>query len=112
MGSQGDPDQHDHHIQSLGFAAIVLVAPHAIRLLVPVRTRRAVHTPAADVGLAIGGGRCAGCGSLALLGLLGGGACRGGGALGLVELRGGDEVLDDRAVDGELVLRGGGVVGR
>lgn len=108
---QRDPYQHDHHVEPLRLTAIVLVAPHAIRLLVPVRTRCAVHTSAADVGLAVGGGRCAGRGSL-VLGLLGRGACRGGGALGLVELRGRDEVLHDRAVDGVLVFGGRGVVGR
>lgn len=98
--SQGDPDQHNDHVHALALAPVVLVRPHAIRLLVPESTRRAVHAPAADMGLAVGRGRGR------LLGV-GAGAdarflARGAGTAGLVELGRGDEVLDDGAVDSKL----------
>lgn len=97
-----NPDNADNNIQALALPAIILVAPHAVPLLVPVRPGGGVHAPPPDVGLPVGGD-----GALAAvlaLGLRG----RGVGALGLVELRGGDQVLDYGRVDGELV--GGGRV--
>ena len=104
-GSDGDPDQHDDHVQALALATVVLEGPHAVLLLVPVGARGAVHAPAADVRLAVGGGRLGAGRDVRLLGL-GLGA-----AAGLVQGRRGDEVLDDGAVAGELVGGGGGALG-
>lgn len=107
---QGNPYQHDHNVHALLLATVILVAPHAVGFLVPIRSRCTVHAAATHVGLAVRGGRRAGRGRL-VLGLLGRGACGSRCALGLVELRGRDQVLDNRAVDGILELGGGGIVG-
>jgi hypothetical protein len=104
-GSDGDPDQHDDNVQALGLAAVILESPHAILLLVPVGTGGAVHAASADVGLAVGG-RGFGAGRHVRLLALDLGA-----AAGLVQGRGGHQVLDDGAVAGELVRRGGGALG-
>lgn len=100
--SQSNPNHHDDNVHALVLATVELVAPHAVRLLVPERARSAVHASAADVWLSVSGGRRCGGGCLAFgLGLIvTAGAGRG--ALGLVELGGGDEVLYDGAVDGEF----------
>jgi hypothetical protein len=99
-----DPQNHDNNIKALALATVVLVRPHAVRLLVPVRGLGAVHTATAAVRLAVGA-RGGG------LGARGGGrravrASSGVGPPRLVKLGRRDEVLHDRAVDGELVGRG------
>jgi len=106
-GSNGNPNQHNYNIQPLALTTIVLERPHAILLLVPVRTRSAVHTPPSNMRLAIGSGRLGAGRDVRLFGL-GFGA-----AAGLVEGGGGNEVLDNGAVASKLearrrcVLRGG-----
>lgn len=101
-----NPDNADNNIQALALPAIILVAPHAVPLLIPVRPGGGVHAPPPDVGLPVG--RDGALGAILALGLRG----RCVGALGLVELRGGNQVLDYGRVDGELVgggrLLGGG----
>lgn len=101
----GNPDEHDNHVEALALAAIELVGPHAVLLLVPVRTSRAVHSSSADVGLAVGGGGLGAGGNVRLLRLgLGTSA-------GLVQGGCGDEVLDDGAVASELEGGGSGALG-
>lgn len=48
-----DPDHTDYHVQTFVLAALVLEAPHAVGLLVPVCACRAVHAPPAHMGLSI-----------------------------------------------------------
>jgi hypothetical protein len=105
VASDGDPDEHDDNVQSLALAAIVLVRPHAVLLLIPVGAGRGVHAAAANVRLAVGGSGSLGRGgNVRLLG-----PCLA--ALRLVKRRRGDEVLDDRAVACELEARGGRALG-
>lgn len=109
MYSQRDPYQHNDHIHALGLTTVVLVAPHAVRLLVPVGAGSAVHAATANVRLSVRSGRrgCGGgLGGRSVLALLGRRTSRR--ALGLVELSGGHQVLDDGAVDSELEGRCGG----
>ncbi len=104
--SNGDPDEHDDNVEALALAAVVLVRPHAILLLVPVRTSGRVHAAAADVRLAVGGGgRLGRGGNVRLLRVRLG-------ALGLVQGRGRDKMLNNGRVAGELVPRGGGALRR
>ena len=98
----GNPDEHDDHVQALALSAVVLESPHAVLLLVPVSTSGAVHSSSADMGLAVGGSGLGAGGDVRLLGL-GLGA-----AASLVQGGCGNEVLDDGAVAGELE---GGSVG-
>lgn len=100
-GSDGNPHQHNDDVHALVLATLVLVRPHAVRLLVPVCAASAVHAAAAHVWLAIGGGRGASRVGAGRSGL-GGALLAGRGTLRLVQLRGGDEVLDDGAVDRKL----------
>lgn len=103
MTTNADPEHHDDNIHALRLAAIELEGPHAVVLLIPVRASSAVHATATDVRLAISADCGRGC-------VLAGRCAR---ALRLVQLRCGDEVLDDGAVDCELVLRSGvGLGGR
>lgn len=81
---QSKPRHTHNDIQTPLVRLGVLEGPHAVALDVPERTRRRVHAALADVG---------------------GGAVRRG---GLVD----QALLDDGAVDGEAVGRGGGRVGR
>lgn len=90
------PDEHDDNVHALALAAVVLERPHAVLLLVPVRTSGAVHAAAADMRLAVRG---RGLGArrdvrLLLLGVSAGSR--------LVERRRGHQVLDDGAVACEL----------
>lgn len=56
---EADPDQHDDHVETLVVAALVFVTPHAVRRLVPVAARSAVHpAPAAGALLLLGRGGC------------------------------------------------------
>lgn len=96
-----NPNQHNHNIHTLPFPTIILERPHAILLLIPVRARSAVHPATTNVRLSIRGGRLRARRHMGLLLLELAPAAR------LVEGRGGDEVLDDGAVAGELVLRRG-----
>ena len=48
-----DPHHHDDNIHALAIAALVLVAPHAIRFIVPESTRGAVHAAATHVWLPV-----------------------------------------------------------
>ena len=50
-----DPDDADHNVHTLALAAIVLEAPHAVRLLVPEGLGSRVHPTASNVRLAVGG---------------------------------------------------------
>lgn len=96
-----DPDQHDDDIQALALTAVVLVRPHAVPLLVPVRAGRAVHAASPDMRLALGVGSLGAHRDVRLLGL------DLGAAAGLIQGGRGDKVLYDGAVAGELVLRVG-----
>lgn len=87
--SNTNPHNAHHNIHPLLLAALKLIAPHAIALVVPVRAASTVHAPPAHF-LALARG---------LLCVL---------ALGLAaRLR---QVLDDRAVDGKLVPAAAGAV--
>jgi hypothetical protein len=44
-----NPHDTNHNVHPLALAALVLVAPHAVPLVVPVRARGAVHAPAAHL---------------------------------------------------------------
>lgn len=94
-----DPDDAHDDVHALALTAIVLEAPHAIRLLVPESLGSRVHAPAADVRLAVGAH-----GSIVVaganMGVIGLAVAT---ALGLVQGRGGDQVLDNGRVDDELV---------
>lgn len=105
LALDANPDEHDDNVEALAFAAVVLIGPHAILLLVPVRARRAVHSSSTDVRLAVGGSGFGACGNVGLLGLSLGAAA------GLVEGGCGNEVLDDGAVAGELERGSGGTRG-
>lgn len=102
--SNGNPDEHDDNVEALALAAVVLVGPHAVLLLVPVGTSGRVHAATADMRLAVGGGgRLGRGGDVRLLGVdLS--------SLRLVEGRGGDEVLDNGRVARELVPRSRGAL--
>src|SRR5436309_3091526 len=42
-----------YHIQALTLSTLILEAPHPIRLLIPIRSSRAVHSPPSNVRLSI-----------------------------------------------------------
>lgn len=89
--SNANPHDAHHNIHPLLLAALKLIAPHAIALVVPVRAASTVHAPPAHF--------------LALAGLLSFSRVL---ALGLAaRLR---QVLDNGAVDGELVPAPAGAV--
>lgn len=50
-----NPDKHNDHVHALALTTVILEGPHAVLLLIPVRTGSAVHAASADVGLAVGG---------------------------------------------------------
>ena len=94
-GSDLDPHDHDDDVHALAVAAFVLVAPHAVRLVVPEGALGAVHAAAAHMRLAVRRRRLRGADGRVV-----GRAAR---AARLVQLRRRDQVLHDSAVDGELV---------
>lgn len=75
----GNPHDADNNIHALGLTALVLEAPHAVLVGVPVGARGRVHATSADLCRLGRGGRVG----------------AGGPGVG--------EVLDDGAVDGEFV---------
>jgi hypothetical protein len=98
--SDTNPDDANHNVQTLILPTFMLVAPHAICLLVPVRPRRAVHASPPNVGLPV----CAcsfgpGAGSGRRIIKVRRGAAR------LVQGRRRDQMLDDSAIDSVLVAR-------
>lgn len=79
-----DPDDAQDDVHALALAAVVLEAPHAVRLLVPEGLRGRVHAAAADVGLPIRGRRARRVAARADVWRVGLGVAA---ALGLVERR-------------------------
>lgn len=91
-----DPDDADDDVHAFALAAVVLEAPHAVRLLVPERLGGRVHTAPAHVRLPIGGCRGWRVGARADDGFVGFGVAS---ALGLVERRCRHQMLHNGAVD-------------
>lgn len=98
-------DAYDN-VHALALAAVVLEAPHAVRLLVPERLCCRVHAPASNVRLAVGRERpaVARCDVWLLRFALDT-------ALGLAQQRRRNEVLHNGAVDDKLVRRSLGARG-
>ena len=87
-----NPHNTHNNIHPLPLAALILVAPHPISLIVPVRSTRTMHAPSAHLLLLIGAHAHTLLGYAIL-------------ALFCTARSGFREVLDDRAVDCEFVLR-------
>ncbi len=101
-----NPYYTDDDIQPLIFTSLVLEAPHAIRLLIPIGPSCTMQASPPDMRLAIGTcsfrlhiarGRCFTC--------FCGSACIWSRCSRFVERRGGNEVLNDGAVHCEFVTR-------
>ena len=90
-----DPHDHDDDVHAFAAAALVLVTPHAVRLVVPEGALGAVHAAAAHVRLPVRRRRLRRADGPLVR--------RAARAVRLVQLRRRDQVLHDGAVDGELV---------
>lgn len=94
-----NPDDGNHHVHTLGLTTVVLETPQTVGFLIPERLGCRVHAAPPDMGLAVRGGSNA-VAAGADVRLVGFGLAS---SLGLVQRRRGDQVLDDSAINNELV---------